>query len=133
VHTLTQNIVLSLQPKYHTREFAKASVTLKSKSTLSGLSCGQAQLNHYSIHPCMTIQPLLGPGLPQQVSLFLSVPSWSKYYFQFYTYAELISSLLNNKKISHHQQLPQVSQNKIWAPQIKMIKCFYRGCQLQKK
>jgi hypothetical protein len=40
VHTLTYNIVLSLQPKYHTLEFAKASVTLNIKSTLSGMSCG---------------------------------------------------------------------------------------------
>ena len=102
LHTLTQNIGLSLQPKYHTSEVAKASVTLNWKSTHFGLSCGQAQLKYYSFHSCMAIQPQLDPGLAQQVSPFFSIPRWSKYYFQFHTYIELIYSLLNIKKINHY-------------------------------
>ena len=105
MHTLTQIIDLLLQPKYCTSEVSNASVILNCKSTLFGLSCGQGQLKHYSFHPCMAIQPFLNPSLTQQVPPFFSIPRWLKYYFHFHTYIELISSLLNIKKINHYNYL----------------------------
>ena len=87
----------------HTPEVVKASVTLNSKSTLSGPSCGQPQLKHYFILPCRQYNPFWSPvSLNRCLHPCLPPAGQNIMYFLFYNYMELIYSLLNIKKINHY-------------------------------